>query len=231
MIFMTWVKICGITNLEDALLAVDAGADALGFVFYENSPRKVEPELAKQIAKFLPEHVERIGVFVGDLGERMIALAGDGALTGFQVHLGLEGHIASFPTTHCANSFARPPKFLVAFPAARLIDESLKVDFASFAGSSFFDRIVIDSGTSRDPGGTGKTFDWQTAVPIVSTIGTHAKVVIGGGLNPENVMEAIHTLRPWGVDVSSGVEARPGKKDPKKVRAFIAAVRQTEESA
>jgi phosphoribosylanthranilate isomerase len=93
---------------------------------------------------------------------------------------------------------------------------------------SFFQTIFLDSGSLQQPGGTGETFDWQKAAPIVEQMQRVMRVVVAGGLNPTNVTEAIHILKPWGVDVSSGVEARPGKKDPKKVQAFITAVRHAE---
>jgi phosphoribosylanthranilate isomerase len=96
---------------------------------------------------------------------------------------------------------------------------------------NFFQTIFLDSGTLQQPGGTGVAFDWQKAAPIVERLQRVVRVVIAGGLNPTNVTEAIHILRPWGVDVSSGVESTPGKKDPEKVRAFVSAVRKAEELA
>jgi phosphoribosylanthranilate isomerase len=97
--------------------------------------------------------------------------------------------------------------------------------------SQRIDAIFLDSGTPQQPGGTGQTFDWEQAAPLVALIGQLTNVVVAGGLTPANVTEAIRILKPWGVDVASGVEAKPGKKDPEKVRAFVAAVRQADKTA
>jgi len=218
---MTWVKICGITNLEDALTAVEAGADALGFVFYEKSPRKVDVETARGIVAKLPESVEKVGVFVDELPEKVEGIADEAGLTAVQFH----GDEHENPAK-CINR-----KMFLSIPV-RAIRFSL--DEKGAAWGSFMRlpqtlaAIVLDSGTRQERGGTGKTFDWEEAKPFVSLMAKMHPIVIAGGLSPTNVADAMRILHPWGVDVASGVEARPGKKDPAKVRAFVAAVREAD---
>ena len=211
---MTWVKICGITSLEDALTAVESGANALGFVFYSKSKRKVDAATVKQIVAELPKSVEKIGVFVEESPAAMEQVAGEAGLTGIQLHL--TSMRASPQLTSRVNYLAIPAT--LAEQAAQL-----QKDIAIKA-------IFIDSGTPSDPGGTGKVFDWEKAGAILAALRERFKIVVAGGLTPSNVGDAIRILRPWGVDVSSGVESSPGKKDPAKIQAFIQAVRQTETS-
>jgi phosphoribosylanthranilate isomerase len=221
--FVTWVKICGITNLEDAVTAVEAGADALGFVFYEQSPRKADPDTVREIVKALPTEVEKVGVFVNESPERMESVAERAGLTAIQLYLDPLRRDQS-PLDQTVPSQTRK---YVALPASCFFDEDRLNSFAWLnAAESLVSGIFIDSSTSEQPGGTGKTFDWRQAEPAVSAIRMKFNVVIAGGLNPTNVTEAVRILKPWGVDVSSGIESKPGKKDPAKVRAFVAAVRQ-----
>lgn len=227
---MTWVKICGITNLEDAQLALNAGADALGFVFYEKSPRYVTPEAAAQIADKLPANLEKFGVFVDHASQKMTEIVRSVGLTAIQLHI----------TSQDAGSSARSAlldgvadsnasKKFLAFSAKFLLNGGTQKQI-EFLRSQAVDGLFLDSGTAETPGGTGKAFGWAEAAPVVEKLRGSIKIVVAGGLNAGNVADAIRILNPWGVDVSSGVEARPGKKDPKKVQAFIAAVRQTEKS-
>jgi phosphoribosylanthranilate isomerase len=219
---MTWIKICGMTNVEDALLAADAGADALGFVFYKQSPRNIDPEKARAVVAKLPPQVEKVGVFVDESPENIADIAERAQLTALQLHF-------NSPSADNALQGWSPGnrKVYLALPAALFLDAG-----AQWGGSSqrsiAFSAIFLDSGTPEQPGGTGKAFDWQKAALLVEAMAKTAKVVVAGGLNPLNVAQAIRILKPWGVDVASGVEAIPRKKDPKKVRAFIAAVRGTE---
>ena len=216
---MTWVKICGITNLEDALLAVDAGADAVGFVFYERSPRRIEVKAAREIVKKLPERLDKIGVFVSiEPPERVSAVADEAGLTAVQFH---------------GDEYQRPREYVVnrtAFfrlPAIEIIREWRKGGaLVTLSGFPNMAGILLDSGTREQRGGTGKTFAWGEAYSFVTAAQTKHPVVIAGGLVPSNVGWAVEFLRPWGVDVASGVEASPGKKDPDKVRAFVRAVRE-----
>jgi phosphoribosylanthranilate isomerase len=244
---MTWVKICGITNLEDALTAVEAGADALGFVFYEKSPRNVATETVADIVRRMPVEIEKVGVFVGNLPKNLLDLVHGLGLTASQVHVRQNPGAAHEQTAYAMSCFPRGFKNYVSAPANWFIDSETQARsyVSSVARSTksdrsnpeadalrnFFETIVLDSGDLEQPGGTGVVFDWQKAAPIVEYMKQVMKVVVAGGLNPNNVTEAIRILKPWGVDVSSGVEAKPGKKDPEKVRAFIAAVRQADKTA
>jgi phosphoribosylanthranilate isomerase len=217
------VKICGITNLEDALTAVEAGADAVGFVFYEKSPRKVDPDTVREIVEALPTEVEKVGVFVNESPERMESVAERVGLTAIQLHLDpLRRDQSSFDSIVLSQK-----RKYVALPASYLFEADRLNGLAWLnAAETLISGIFLDSSTSEQVGGTGKTFDWEQAKPAVSAIRMKFNVVIAGGLNPTNVTEAIRILKPWGVDVSSGVESKPGNKDPAKVRAFVAAVRQ-----
>jgi phosphoribosylanthranilate isomerase len=241
---MTWVKICGITNLEDARTAVEAGADALGFVFYEKSPRNVSPETVYEIVRQMPAHIEKVGVFVGNNPKNLPELAHDLGLTGAQVHLGSDVSSVNENVAHGFECFPPGFKRYMSMPAEWFIEseDSAKQFVASAAQvmesvrslpeaervRNFIQTIVLDSGSLQHPGGTGVVFDWRKAAPIIENMKQVVRVVVAGGLNPMNVTEAIHVLKPWGVDVSSGVESKPGKKDPEKVRAFVSAVRQAE---
>jgi phosphoribosylanthranilate isomerase len=226
---MTWIKICGITNLEDALTAVDAGADALGFVFYEKSPRKIDPEAAREIVRQLPPQIEKVGVFVDKSVERIQEIAGRALLTAVQLH----GDVRPGET---ATKHGREwtGKLFVVLPASTFAGcgEERAVGL-SWSGETAgrVSAVFVDSGTSEKPGGTGSTFDWTRAAPIILRIKQNFRVVVAGGLTSANVREAILAMKPWGVDVASGVEMRAGKKDPDKVRAFVQAVRQADKSA
>jgi phosphoribosylanthranilate isomerase len=243
---MTWVKICGITNLEDAKVAVEAGADALGFVFYEKSPRNIEPGVAREIVAKLPGRIEKVGVFVNGSGFGPVDIAREVGLTAIQNTVGLD-YVAD-PESEmmvAMGGFSHPPKLFLAFPATWIIvnAHNLKKLSASFshlrrdaakkypAYAGLFDTLFLDSSTLEQPGGTGKTFDWGQAAGIAEEMREAGlKLVVAGGLTPSNVAAAMDILKPWGVDVSSGVEFKPGKKDPEKVRAFIKAVRDMDEA-
>jgi phosphoribosylanthranilate isomerase len=243
---MTWVKICGITNLEDAKVAAEAGADALGFVFYEKSPRNVEPSIVREIVAKLPDRIEKVGVFVDGSRFQPVDIAHKASLTAIQNTVGFD-YVADPGSKMMVamGGFARPPKLFLAFPATWIIVNAhhLKKLSASFshlrrdaaekypAYDGLFDTFFLDSSTLEQPGGTGRTFDWEKAARIAEEMQEAGlKLVVAGGLTPANVAEAMRILKPWGVDVSSGVEAKPGKKDPEKVRAFVAAVRQADAS-
>jgi phosphoribosylanthranilate isomerase len=242
---VTWVKICGMTNLEDALVAVDAGADAVGFVFYEKSPRCVTVETAREIVEKLPESVEKFGIFVGakDLNPLQVFL--DAGLDGMQVYDPPEGGILEFGILG-RHDRLRHAKFLrpLAMNLIAKDEDEIRKWGSSFAGvrkhwpngvrpsQQEMATVLLDSGDLLQLGGTGKTFDWKKAMPIAEGIREGGlRLVVAGGLTAENVAEAIEILTPWGVDVASGVEAAPGKKDPEKVRAFVKAVREADRSA
>lgn len=243
---MTWVKICGITDLEDARTAVEAGADALGFVFYEKSPRNITAGAAREIISKLPAQVEKVGVFVDGQGFHPADVAREAGLTAIQNTLAFLPLAGSHPEMMAAfTGFPRPPKLFLSFPSALFFESAEKIeqlaDYFSHlrrdisqrpaAPEGCCDTFFLDSGTLQQPGGTGKIFDWEKAAPVAEGMAERGlKLVVAGGLTAGNVADAMRILKPWGVDVSSGVEARPGKKHPEKVRAFIAAVRQADKN-
>jgi phosphoribosylanthranilate isomerase len=224
---MTWVKICGTTNLEDALVAVEAGADAVGFVFYEKSPRNISVEAAREIVEKLPAGVEKVGVFVDLESEQIREIVLAVGLGAVQLH--------GEKSMNCLWEDLRPSAQSVG--ASRLIPmmyaETLR-DGGFLISQDVRDQIfaiLLDSRSDGTPGGTGATFDWESTRDIVQAISLWVPVIVAGGLGPGNVCEAMRLFRPFGVDVVSGVEARPGKKDPEKVRAFVKAVREMDRKA
>jgi len=224
---MTWVKICGITNLEDAMTAVDAGADALGFVFYEKSPRYVTPEFARGIIEKLPQTIEKVGVFADASVEHVDAVLSRVSITAIQVSV----KAAPTDTESCAYCFEelrRREPHLRLIPAMSMQGESPE-NVAMMWNPECVYSFLLDSGFNGLPGGTGQRFDWAATEGAVEVIKSLGNIVVAGGLTPTNVAEAMRILKPWGVDVSSGVEARPGKKDPEKVKAFISAVRKADQ--
>jgi phosphoribosylanthranilate isomerase len=198
------IKICGITNLDDAWAAIDAGADALGFILYEASPRYVPLSQLGKILGEIPPFISRVGVFVNAAEEVVLRSAGCGLDT-LQFH----GHETS---TFC-NGF--PFKTIKAF---------LVKDPTSLAGMTSYARQawLLDTYVAGQHGGTGSTFNWEIAAEAVKL---SRSVILAGGLTPGNVAGAVAQVRPYAVDVSSGVELKPGKKDATKLRDFIAAAR------
>jgi phosphoribosylanthranilate isomerase len=205
----TRVKICGITNLADAQAAVEAGADALGFNFYEKSPRRMTIPAVAEISKQLPPFVLRVGVFVNAPEELVTRAIGECGLGLLQFH-GDE-----------------PPEFctrfgLMSMKAFRIRDaESLK-ELPKYPTEAW----LLDAYSAENLGGTGEKFNWDLAIEAQKF---GKPVFLAGGLTPENVAAAVRKVQPFGVDVSSGVESSFGKKDHAKVRAFIANVRQAEQ--
>jgi phosphoribosylanthranilate isomerase len=221
---MTWIKICGMTNLEDALVAAQAGADAVGFVFYAKSSRKIDVDAAREIVKQLPERVEKVGVFVGNSPEEVEDCATRAGLTMVQFYPGDEKFV---PARSPAISQEHGYKLILATSSEALNGGGLGI------GDEAKRRIyamLIDSGSGDRVGGTGISFDWEKYRSQLKDLSREFPVIVAGGLNPENVHEAIQILKPWGVDVASGVEASPGKKDSEKVRAFVKAVRAADGS-
>lgn len=196
----TRVKICGITNAEDAMAAVQAGADALGFVFYEGSPRHVFPETVREIINGLPPFVSTVGVFVNappaEIEETL-------RITGIDI-VQLHGEE---PPEECD---LLPVRVIKAFRVRDFTD--LEV-LQKYRVSAF----LLDAYDPDAPGGTGRSFNWEIAVEAKR----YGRVILAGGLNPGNVADAIRKVIPYAVDVSSGVEVEKGKKDPEKVREFI----------
>jgi phosphoribosylanthranilate isomerase len=225
---VTWVKICGITNVEDALTAVDAGADALGFVFYEKSPRCVTQEVVRDIVRQLPLNIEKVGVFVEESPENIRGITQQASLTAVQLYT--EGEKPERIRDLIAlEDQPGAPKLIIAKSATTL--RGVREGFYSVGDRRDIEAIyalLLDSGSGTLPGGTGNRFDWVEARWWVRGMKPLVPVIVAGGLEPSNVAVAMGICQPWGVDVSSGVEASPGKKDPDKIRAFIAAVRDAD---
>jgi phosphoribosylanthranilate isomerase len=224
---MTWVKICGITNLEDALHAVNAGADALGFVFYENSPRKAEVGTTREIIRELPERIEKVGVFVDHKPEQVREIVSHTGLTTVQLH-GKQLLDRVWSERAPVEQSLGVRKVIPVIPGDSLKDRGVLISQGAY------DRVfalLFDSQSNGSMGGTGTTFDWRGTRAMVQVISLKIPVIVAGGLTATNVAEAIRLLQPFGVDVSSGVEVRPGKKDPAKVSAFIQSVRGTNRTA
>ena len=218
---MLWIKICATTNLDDARAALDAGANALGFIFAPSS-RHMTPEAAAAIIAALPPSVEKIGVVVNESPESLKRLAEATGLTGLQLH-GDEPP-EQLPEFRRALGLR---KLIKTLQARELLADPARLDVYLAARDSY-DGILLDSGVPGNRGGTGQTFDWSAALPIVERIKQLKPVIIAGGLNPANVAAAIRLFDPCGVDVVSGVELSAGKKDPAKLYAFIAAARAQE---
>jgi phosphoribosylanthranilate isomerase len=212
-----WIKICATTSLADAMVAAEAGADAVGFVFAP-SPRRVTAEQAGAIVAELPAEIEKIGVFVNASLKEITATVETAGLTGMQLH----SEVTADETAKLRARFGPRLRILrvVHFEAGAPERAAAAAMDASCDAS--VDAILVDSRTATALGGTGKSYDWAEARRAVFGAMKETKLVAAGGLTPENVAEAIAMLRPWGVDVVSGVEAAPGRKDAAKVRAFVA---------
>lgn len=202
------IKMCGVTNLDDARAAVETGADAVGFVFYRKSPRYVEPTVVKGIVASLPPFVIPVGVFVNEEAKVVRDLMDECGLALAQLH--------GDETALYCETLGRP-----VLKAIRLRDRASLPALAEYQGRAGVRGFVIDAFSAETYGGTGQVVDWGLAAEVAKA----SRILLAGGLTPENVGEAIRKVRPYGVDVSSGVEASPGKKDHEKVRAFIRAVR------
>jgi phosphoribosylanthranilate isomerase len=205
----TIVKICGITSVADGLAAAEAGADALGLMFYEPSPRNVSLPAAAEIARQLPPFIIKVGVFVNAPEELVLRAIGECGLNILQFH-GDE-----------------TPEYCGLFPVMTLKAFRIK-DAGSLKQLPDFktDAWLLDAHAADKQGGTGEKFNWDLAIEA-QKLGK--PIFLAGGLTPENVADAVRQVRPYGVDVSSGVEASPGKKDHAKVRAFIQAANQASE--
>lgn len=206
-----WVKVCANTSLEDAQIAVDAGADAIGFVFAE-SVRRVTVDAVRAITPHLPANLEKIGVFVDAKLEELTSAIEICGLTGVQLHSGIDAATTARLRERFAANRLRILKVIH-------FQQGLEAELRAAEADAALDGVLVDSRTATLIGGTGTRFDWRAAQD--SFTHAHLRLIAAGGLNPANVAEAIATLRPWGVDVASGVEAAPGKKDAAKVRAFV----------
>lgn len=207
-----WIKICGNTSLADTELAIRAGADAVGFVFAP-SPRRIDPAALADFASALPSSVERIGVFVAPSVDEVVQTFRRCQLTGVQLHSDEDAHFTAALRRELG-------------PHARLLrvvhfGPDAAEQAHAIAADPNVSAVLVDSRTATAVGGTGIPFDWQTARLSLFAPGSGRKLIAAGGLKPENVTQAIQLLDPWGVDVASGVEAAPGKKDPARLADFV----------
>jgi phosphoribosylanthranilate isomerase len=212
-----WVKICANTNLHDAQMALDHGADAVGFVFAPSS-RRVTPEQVGKITARLTGPGERVGVFQTlefDTLRDAIRIAG---LTGVQLHGEGDPALAGLLKAEFGPTLTVTQTLHWVIDGGDSAGELLRM-IAEIQASGHVDRILVDSKVGSALGGTGRTFDWNAAQRLFAESGL--PMIVAGGLGPGNVTEAIERLKPWGVDVASGVEREPGKKDLERLRQFI----------
>ena len=206
---MVRVKICGITNVDDALASVEAGAYALGFNFYPESPRYIHPLQARRIIEQLPTSVMKVGVFVNERRQDVERIANDANLDAVQLH-GDE-----------SASYCRELKNLFVIKAFRVNDDFQPEQVTQHAA----DAVLLDGFSPRGYGGNGQSFDWSIALPVRRSV---AKLFLAGGLNENNVAAAIAAVQPYAVDACSGLERVPGVKDLARVRSFMQAAREAE---
>jgi phosphoribosylanthranilate isomerase len=204
---MTLIKICGITNLDDALAAAAAGADALGFNFYTSSPRYITPQSAREIVEQLSRSVLTVGVFVNEDSPKAVrSIAAEARITALQLH-------GDESPSYC-----------------RELADSYVIKTLAVSGDSDVERVnayeveavMLDTRDNNLRGGTGRVFDWSIAKRVNNLV---PKLFLAGGLSPENIEEAIETVSPYGVDACSALEDRPGLKNHERMRAFIERVR------
>jgi len=221
-----WIKICANTNLEDAQLAAELGADAVGFVFAPSARRVTAAEVAR-ITPHLPEGLECVGVFPALQAEEIADAAQESGLTTVQLHGGVDlelvrrldeifnGQVKLIQTVHWQAD--------AGDASAALVAQQLR----EIAADGLVGRVLVDSMVGSKTGGTGVSFDWDAARTTFAQAGAGLKLIVAGGLRLENVAEAIRRLNPWGIDVASGVEEVPGRKSPEKLAAFIRAARDS----
>ena len=205
----TRIKVCGITEIDDARLAVAAGVDALGFIFAGQSPRKIDPEKARDIVATLPPFVDAVGVFVDEYREVVEEIVGYCGLTMVQLH-GKE------TPQYCEKVSCRVVK---SFRLGAAMPEPEDDFYAPYVG--VVQGFLLDTYHDKMAGGTGQPFDWS----LVERYRPPGPVILAGGLSPENVEQALTLLNPFAVDVNSGVETAPGRKDGDAILRFVAAVR------
>ena len=209
---MTKVKICGITNLEDALLSAKFGADALGFNFYEKSPRYIAPEKAREIIKELPQEILKVGVFVNEDLKKIVRIAETAKLDALQLH-GEE-----------TPEFVRQLKQktnLELIKAFRVSPDFAPEDVLKYET----DAILLDAYSPKEHGGTGETFDWEIAKKMQEVF---PKMYLAGGLSNENIAYAVNWVKPYAVDACSGLEKNKGQKDLRKLEDFLMKIKSNE---
>ena len=232
-----WIKICANTNLDDAQLAAELGADAVGFVFAP-SPRQVTAAQVSRITPHLPETVESVGVFPALPADQIVSAALEAGLNTVQLHGGVSlelirqldeifnGQVKLIQTVHweIAPERTNPERTNPDDPNPAANTDVAR-QLQAIAAADLVGRVLIDSKTAAASGGTGIPFDWNAARATLAEAAKGLKLIVAGGLREDNVANAIARLNPWGVDVASGVEASPGRKSPEKLAAFIQAVR------
>jgi phosphoribosylanthranilate isomerase len=201
---MVKVKICGNITLKDTMAAVEAGADAVGFVFYARSPRAATPKSVAAIVSHLPPFVSPVGVFVNEKPDVVRRIMSDCGLAYAQLH-------GDESPQYCAD---------LKRPVVKAVRVRTREDLAGLS-SYRVAAVLLDTFVEGVSGGTGVSFDWSLAIEAK----TWGPIILAGGLTPDNVAEAVSRVRPYGVDVSSGVESSPGVKDPAKIKAFIASAK------
>ena len=206
----TRVKVCGITRAEDARKAVELGTDGLGFIFAGKSPRAIDPQTAWEIIAEIPSFITRVGVFVDEDIDEVKRIVDFCGLSQVQLH-GKE------PVEYCLQ-LKKWRRSLLICKAFRVRSETSGTDVNSYG--NYVHSILLDTYASGSAGGTGETFDWN----IVERLDLQNPLILAGGLSPENVAEAVRMVRPFAVDVNSGVEDRPGIKNHRKMQAMFAAV-------
>lgn len=206
------IKMCGVTRLEDALVAVEAGVDALGFIFYEKSPRNIDPEEARLIIEALPPLVDTVGVFVDRKRNEVEEIIDFCSLAYAQLH-------GDESPKYCERlaRFASPCQVLKVLRVGRGMDRDRLHAYDEHVRGYLLDTLATGS-----KGGTGKVFDWS----LIGGLGLQKPFLLAGGLNEDNILDALKTVRPYGVDVNSGVEKRPGIKDHDRIRRFVHKVRR-----
>lgn len=212
----TRVKICGITNLEDARASVDAGADAIGFVYFPESPRSVDEDISGEIIRKVGPFITTVGVFVNESVARIKEVVERAGLHVVQLHGSEEPDFVEAVRVELPNT-----QIIKALKIANLDD------FVSI-GAYAVDAVLLDTFHGELHGGSGKKFDWDLV--LKASMPDNMPFILAGGLKPGNIKDAISKVRPFAVDVSSGVEREPGKKDPKKIKEFIDRIREYEET-
>jgi phosphoribosylanthranilate isomerase len=202
------IKVCGITRYEDAKVAASIGVDAIGFIFYQRSPRYIPPEEAAVIIKQLPPFVSRVGVFVDEDLEKVVGITRATGIDTVQLH-------GSESPRYCAK---------IPFPVIKAFSIEPETDL-SLLEQYHVSGFLLDTWASGRRGGTGRTFDWTIAK---SACIKYSRVILAGGLNPANLEEALETVHPYGIDINSGVEIKPGIKNPRKMHDAVRVVRAWE---
>jgi phosphoribosylanthranilate isomerase len=210
----TRIKVCGITNMEDAGGAVEMGGDALGFIFAEKSPRRIEPEKARELIRSLPPFVDAVGVFVNEAFDVVNDIVQYCGLTVVQLH-------GNESPQYCENISCRLVKAFSFRPGG--VSGAQAPVYDPYRG--LISGYLFDTFHESMAGGTGRTFDWD----LVLRMSPPGPVILAGGLHPENIGEAIRRVRPFAIDVNSGVEIEPGRKDMDKLARLLGEVAEADE--